>query len=264
MAGAGGYKNINASAVTDYWLEMAKGNITGHSFVHKFGRNDDVPNGTWEGVLQVSAQFNFRTAAETVRVKSGGDAADTAAGAGAQAITIIGLNGSGVVTTEIISLAGTSASSVSTNTYQRVYRMYIADLRAGAYGAANTADIVLENGTGGTDLIKIAAGEGQTQYGAYTISAGKTGYVQMAFVKADAAKAADFRVFTRTPFNDNTTPFGPKRLRLYFDGVLGYMPLRDVTSIITLPELTDIWVEARGGGANTEVSIDFNIVEVDN
>ena len=31
----------------DFLIEVQKGNVVGHSMVHKFGRNDAVPNGSW-------------------------------------------------------------------------------------------------------------------------------------------------------------------------------------------------------------------------
>ena len=35
---------------SDFLIEVAKGNVAGHSLVHKFGRNAAVPNGSWEFV----------------------------------------------------------------------------------------------------------------------------------------------------------------------------------------------------------------------
>jgi len=37
----------------DFLIEVQKGNVKGHSLVHKFGRNDAVPNNSWEGALLV-------------------------------------------------------------------------------------------------------------------------------------------------------------------------------------------------------------------
>ncbi len=248
----------------DFLIEVQKGNVAGHSIVHKFGRNDTVANGVWEGVHQLSTTFNWLTAATTVRVKAGGNAADTAAGAGAQAVTIEGLNDAGVFATESIELAGANASSATSTSFWRVFRMYIKDLRAGAYTGANTAAIILENSAGGTDLISIAAGEGQSQHAAYSIPTGKTGYLMDIRVWCDAAKAADFRLYTRASLTDFSTPFAPKRLRLFWDGVLGQENLDPKTPIITVPALSDIWLEAQGGGAQTEVSVDFEMLIVDN
>jgi hypothetical protein len=252
----------SVNPVSNYWLEVAKGNIANHSLVHKFGRNDGVPNGTWEGVLLLSTSFTWLTTATTVRVKSGGDANDTAAGTGAQAITVEGLDQTGAEASEDIELAGASASSATTTTFIRVFRAYIADGRAGTYTGANTGNIVVENGSGGTDLIQISAGEGQSQYCAYTIPLGYTGYLLSALVQADAAKAADFRLYTRENILDTTTPFSPARLKFFWDGILGPAPIKPNTALQALPALTDIYIEARGGGAVAEVAADMEILLV--
>jgi len=247
----------------DFLIEVARGNVPGHSLVHKFGRNANVPNGTFEGVTQLSESFNFLTAASTVRIKAGGDAADTAAGAGAQSITIEGLDNTGAFATETIATAGVSASSVTSTSFWRVFRAYVGDGGCGTYGAANTANIVIENGTGGTNLIMIAIEEGQSQYGAYAIPLGKTGYLLSVKVQADGSKAADFKLCTRNNLTDFTTPFSPNRIKFYWDGVLGSDTLNPNSPLLSMSALTDIWVEAAGGGAQTEVSIDFEILLVD-
>ncbi|MCK5018985.1 MAG: hypothetical protein KAS32_18135 [Candidatus Peribacteraceae bacterium] len=246
----------------DFLIEVAKGTVPGHSLYHKFGRNSGVPNGSYEGVLQASAQFNWLTAATTVRVKAGGNAADTAAGAGAQAVTIEGLDDTGAYATEDIELFGANASSATSASFWRVFRMYVTDLRAGAYSGNNTGAIMLENSGGGTDLITIAAGEGQSQYGAYSVPLGKTAYVLSILVQADASKAADFRFFIRESLTDFSTPFAPKLLKFYWDGVLGQSQLMPRSPILVCPALTDMWIEAQGGGAVTEVSIDYEMLLV--
>jgi len=253
------YHNIPA----DFYMEVKKGNVVGHSIVQKYGRNSGVPNGSWEGVLQATAQFNFLTAATTVRVKAGGNAADTAAGAGAQAVTVEGSDNTGAFVSESIELAGASASAVTTASFWRVYRVYITDGRAGTYGGANTDDIVIENGAGGTDLITILAGEGQSQYAAYAIPLGKTGYLMSITLTADSTKAADFRMYTRSGLTDFTTPFQPKRLKRFWDGVGEAIHYHPASPIISMSALTDIWFEAQGSGAVSEVSVDFEILLVD-
>lgn len=246
-------------------LLIRRGLIDGASLVHKFGRNAGVPNGTWEGVLQATAQFTWLTTATTVRVKAGGDAGDdgTASplGAGALEVTIQGLNAAGVEVSEAVTTAGTGASASTTTEFLRVYRAWVSV--AGAYTGVNTNDIMIENTAGTADLIMIADDEGQTQFCGYTIPAGKTGYLASVIVQADGGKAADFRMFTRSDANNVTAPFAPKRLKFFWDGILGASVLKPITPILTLPAWTDIWIEARGGGASTEVSTDMEIILYD-
>lgn len=251
------------SIPADFYTEVAKGNVAGHSIINKYGHNAATANGSWEGLLDVGAQFNFVSAAATVRVKAGGNAADTAAGAGAQAVTVEGLDDTGAFASESIELAGASASSVTTTLFWRVYRMYVTPTRSGAYGAANTGDITLENGTGGTDLINILAGEGLSQYGSYSIPLGKTGYLISLTLSSESTKPSNFRMFTRASLTDATTPFEPKLLKGYWAGVEGTIVISPPSPRVVLPALTDVWVEAYGAGAITEVSGRIEILLVD-
>lgn len=247
----------------EYFVDIAAGKIPGHSLVHKFGRNGDVASNTEEGVLQAAAAFTFRTSATTFRVKAGGNAADDTAGAGAQTVTIQGIDDSLNEVTEVLTTAGTSASSASSTSFWRVHRAWASAV--GAYGAANTGNIVIEDSASAADHIMIAAGEGQTQYAAFTIPTGKTGYLLSLHGSVDAAKEdAVIKVFTRENFTDVTTPFSAKRLKLHYDGVTGFMPYTPLSPELTLPALTDIWVNAVGGSAGaSSVSVDFEILLVD-
>ena len=247
-------------------LLIRRGLVTGASLVHKFGRNSGVPNGTWEGVLQAAAQFYWPQVATTVRIKVGGNAADDAAasplGAGAWEVTVQGIDGvTGLEVSEAIATAGASASIATTATFLRVYRAWVSS--AGTYTGNNTAAIVIEDGAGANDMITILAGEGQSQFCSWTVPAGKTAMLTSVMVQADAAKAADFRLFTRENANDVTVPFSPKRLRYFWDGVLGNSMLKPVTPILSASAFTDIWIEARGGGAGTEVSADMELIVYD-
>ena len=249
----------------DFLLEVAKGNVAGHSLVHKYGRNPAVPNGSWEPLTSTGI-LNFVTAAATVRIKAG-NAADDAAGVGAQSIFINGINDSGVETTEEKATAGAAASTATTALFWRVFRAYVGD--AGAYATtattvgANTGVVTIENGTGGTDLLQIDAGAGQSEHCHYAIPAGKTAYFLGYQVTIDGKLAADVRIMTRSGLNDFTTPFSPKRERLYLSGVLGSNSDGGGVPLFSLPEYSDIWIEANGGGAATAASANFELLLVD-
>lgn len=245
----------------DFLIEVAKGNVSGHALVHKFGRNATVANGVWELISQLSAAVTFRTSASTVRIKAGGNAADTAAGAGAREVTVVGIDDNLAEVTETIATAGASASSATTASFWRVYRAYVSAV--GTYGVANTGIITIEDSGGAADMLLIAASEGQSQHAAYTIPTGKTGYLLSVHLDVDAGKAADFRLFTRENFNDTSAPMSSIRIRAYWDGLLGTEDFVPKSPHITLSALTDIWIEAEGSGAQTEVSADFEILLVD-
>jgi hypothetical protein len=246
----------------DFLIEVSKGNVPGHSLVHKFGRNSDVANGAWEHISQVPFDTaNFRQSAISMRIKAGGNAADTAAGAGAREVTIQGIDSNGDETSEAITTAGASASSATTETFWRIHRAWVS--AAGTYTGNNTGDIVIEDSGGGADFITIAAGEGQTQYAGFTIPAGKTGHLLTAEITVATNKSANVRVFTRADYDDVTAPMPAKRLKLWFDGVSGNLRFAPDSPELVLPAKTDIWFEAYGDGAAAAVSADFELLLVD-
>ncbi len=246
---------------TDFLIEVQKGNVPGHSIIHKFGRNDAVANATWEIISELGGATAFLAAATTVRIKAGGNAADTAAGAGAREVTVRGVDDNLAEISEAIATAGASASSNTTASFWRVHRAWVSS--AGTYATPyNTAAIVIENSGGGTDLIQVGAEEGQSEAAVYTIPTGKTGYFLGAHIQVDSGKAADLRMFQRRTFNDVTAPVTSRRLVIHLDGVLGVEPFSPRSPIV-FPALTDLWWEAEGAGAQTEVSVDFELLLVD-
>ena len=246
----------------DFYTEVQKGNIPGHSTVHKYGKNPTVPNGAFQGVLQAAAQFYFASAATTVRVKAGGSSLDVSGGSNAQGVVIDGLDAEGLRIQETLVLDGATASAVSTNLYWRVFRTWVSSV--GKYGGSNDDQIIIEDGAGGNDRISIEAGEGQSQYACFSIPSNQTGYLNSVQTYVDAAKAANFILYTREQLNDVTAPMEAKRLRLSFDGMLGSNDHEDKAPNLRLPPWTDIWFEAEGGGAQTSVSVDFELLLVDN
>lgn len=245
----------------DFYTEVAKGNVAGHSLVHKFGRNDAVPNGSWERVALLSVASFHLTAATTVRIKAGGDVTDTAAGTGAREITVQGIAADGTEQTETIATAGVNASGSTTFTFWRVHRAWVSSI--GTYSAANTAAITIENTAGTQDLVLVAAGEGQTQYAGYTIPLKKTGYLLSVLATVDSNKVADMKLMTRKNITDTSAPVSSIRLKNYWDGLAGVFTFHPRSPSLVLPALTDIWIEAQGSGAVAEVSADFEILLVD-
>lgn len=248
----------------NFLIEVMKGNVAGHSMVHKFGRNDAVPNGAWAHVsLTPFSTANFRQSAIAMRVKAGGAGADTAGGAGAREITIQGIDSLFAETSEAVATAGAAASAATTATFWRVHRAWVS--AAGTYMAANTADVVIEDSGGGADFITIAAGEGQTQYTGWTVPTGKTAYLLSVHVTVDSNKTANVRVMTRKNIDDVAAPMDSVRLKLFWDGIQSpgfiYKPYGPE---LVLDAKEDIWVEAYGDGAVSQVSCDFELLVVDN
>jgi len=244
----------------DFLIEVQKGKIAGHSMVHKFGRNDAVPNGSWAFVTLLGHTAWPLSAATTVRVKAG-NAADTAAGNGAREITVQGIDDSFNEVSEAVATAGESASAATTASFWRIHRAWVS--AAGVYGAGNTAAVVIENSGGGTDLIQIAVEEGQTQFTGWTVPTGKKAYLLSLHVHVDARKYTNIRVFTRDDIDDTSAPVKSKRLKLFFDGVIGQYTYKPRGPELVVNAKADIWVEAWGDGAVAEVACEFELLVVD-
>jgi len=249
----------------DFLIDVQRGLIPGHSMVHKFGRNDGVPSGSWVHVsLLPFAVANFRTSAATMRIKAGGNVADTAAaGAGAREVTIQGIDSTFVELAEAIVTNGALVSAATTASFWRVHRAWVS--AAGAYTGNNTGIVTIEDSGGAADMMVIGAGEGQSQYTGWSVPAGKTAYLLSIHVTVDSNKTTNIRVFTRNSFDDVAVPFVAKRLKLFWDGIESpgfvYKPYGPELSI---PEKSDIWVEAYGDGAVSHVSCDFELLCIDN
>lgn len=246
------------NTLREFYTEIVMGRLPGHSIMHKFGRNDSVLNGVWDLVSPTGPSGAFPSSGSPVRIQAGGHAEDTANGAGAREITVIGIDTNLIEVTETIATAGANASAYTTASFWRVYRSYVSAV--GTYNGNNTTDIVLENGQ---IFALILAGEGQTQHGGFSIPTGKTGHLLNVEIMSDSAKPTDLRLFTRENFTNVTAPMSPKRLRMYFDGVVGQIEIQHQSPMLELPALSDIWFEARAGAGGSQVSVDFDILLVD-
>ena len=244
----------------DFLTEVQKGNVAGHSMVHKFGRNDGVGN-SWVHISLLDVATSFKTAPAAMRVKAGGNGADTAAGAGAREITIQGIDDSFNEISEAVATAGASASSPTTAQFWRVHRAWVSAV--GTYAVANTAAVTIEDAGGSGDMIQIGVEEGQTQYTGWTVPTGKTAYLLSAHVTVDGNKNADVRCFTRDTIDDVSAPMLSKRLKLYWDGIVGSFDYRPAGPELSISQKSDIWFEAISS-AGAEVSCNFELLVVDN
>jgi hypothetical protein len=243
----------------DAYFDIARGTVSGFSAVHKFGRNDAVPNGSWERVAFLSIPTAFNSSASTVRIKAGGNANDDAAGTHAREVTVQGLDDTGAVASSAIATAGASASSATTISYWRIFRAWVSS--AGGYGNSNAATITIEDSGGAADLVAIGTGEGQSFYGGYSIPLAKTGYIKTIAVTVDSNKAADFRLFKRDSFTDTSVPVEAYRAQLEWLGLTsGLHNLTPATPMGPYSALTDLWFESRGSGGTAAVSVDFEVL----
>jgi len=178
-------------------LSISRGLVAGMSYVSKFGRNPDVDTGsTPEDIWSQGGIWVPPTTARLHNVVST-SANDTSAGTGARTITVYGLNGSYVETSETVTLNGTTPVATA-NSYVIIHRALVAT--AGS-GATNAGDITFTAQTDATITCAIVAGYAQTQLGVYQVPAGKTAYISQvgAGIQGGASAQGDVCLFIK-PF----------------------------------------------------------------
>lgn len=255
-----------AQLVADFYTEVAKGSIPGHSTINKYGR---APTSTINVESSVSdlGLMQFPAAASAMRVKAGGNAADTAAGAGAREITIYGLDETGAYAEEAVATAGASASAATTITFLRIFRARVTS--AGTYATTsiatvgvNQAAVTIEDSGSAADYVRIPAFEGTTEYAGYHVALGTTAYMIDTHINVDAAKSSDVVLYQRRDILDSTAPMQSRRVVNYIDGVAGNVSV-DYKGPVSFPALTDIWFNFIPSANGTECSVNFELLIVE-
>ena len=246
--------------------DISRGIVVGARSIHKFGRNAAV-GGTY---APVSIGGIYRTpqpaTATALRIKSGGNANDTAAGTGAREITIVGLNAAGYEITETLATAGASASQPTQQTFIRLYRAYVS--KSGTYASqtagSHSAAIVIENAAGGTDWATIfdtTFPRAQTQIAVYSIPKNRSIIITDMNISSDADKKANVILFQRQNILQSAAPYDGMRVVEEFTQVAGLHNVIYKTPLGPFPELTDVGFMARSTSTSIDMAISFNIQE---
>lgn len=247
-----------------YYLDVTSGNAPNDAeVIHKSGRAD-------VGTSYTPICFGgiYRTpqvgAATTLRVKAG-NVNDTAGGSGARRVTLIGINASGEKVTEILTTAGTSASSNSIHSYIRLYRVIVCE--SGTYATtsvgSHAADVIIENSAGIEDWAILDVTDyprGQSEIAAFTVPEGQTGYITSITISVDSTKSADILLMQRTDILLTSAPYSAMRIIVELGGVSGeevvnpkspYGPYAAGTDLIFLGKVTS---------GTAEADVDFEIL----
>lgn len=152
---------------------VAEGNLSAHSHIHKFGAvpaMSGAKTGTIWDVNDVKYPWSAFATAGVLTV-------DRAVGDAAKVITIEGLDANWLPISESIILT-LATGNTGVKTFKRVYRAYVTS------GVANVDDIDIKRG--GVIVARITAELAQTLMMAYTVPAGKTGYLYTISCTAEA------------------------------------------------------------------------------
>ena len=205
--------NTKPVITQDIQYDIAQGKVDRFDKVHKFGGGVMTTN-----FAPVTQSGFYRTPSTPVSLEILSDsAADTYGGAGAQQVTITGLNSSWDEITFTVNLNGTTPVTLPVNML-RVYRWYVSS--SGTYATQSLGSHqgeleIREAGNGPIwSIIPVSPfPAGQSEIGAYTIPKGYAGYLLAKNIFTDTSKTADFYFFQRGNADDVTTPYnGTMRL----------------------------------------------------
>jgi hypothetical protein len=250
---------------SDFFLEVSKGTVTGHSSIHKFGGNPSVPNGSYTDVWHQGGTLSHLEAASTVHLISNNAGDNQATTTGVRGARIFGLDANFLEIQEDLLMHatdGTIAGPSSANTFTRIYR--VVALSAGAYSRiTNLGAINVVEDTGSTVQASIGAGDGQSHGSHYTIPSGKTGYLKRISVTMDTGKSVDVQFFVRDNADDTIVPVSPIKVKHHWFGIAE--PIEEIFyANNSYDEKTDLWFEAKGNGAVAKVEVDYDIILVNN
>ena len=175
-------------------LQVARGQITGHSTVNIYGFGSAITTATipaWEN----ATAYTFPAAATSMNlvstVNTGGDKTGTT-------ILIQGLDASYTAITETLTLNGTTVVA-TTKSFLRINNMSVASVTG---GAAPTGVITLKDPTNTTTYAQIAASFGRSQMSIYTVPAGNTFYLsRIDAYSAANGSSADYITYSNTTYS---------------------------------------------------------------
>ncbi len=262
--------SIFGHSTKDFLMEVRKGNIEGHSIIHKFGHSDNITQNAWS-IIAEGEVYQTPTSAISLELVSG-DAADNQAGVGARSLIVEGLDANYEYQT-VVALThatdGTNAVAIS-GTWTRVFRAYV--LTSGAYATvtvySHVGALTIRTASAGATWVSIPLNQGfaigQSLIGAYSVPSGITAYLGNIFLETETGKPVTIIGFLRQNIDIVTAPFSTLRTFSVFPGLDNGIDDAMNTWRDNLPGKTDVGFFARSTGATTEaVSIDFELLLVD-
>lgn len=241
-----------------FGLQVARGQIQGHTAVIVFGYNPDIDTAE-ESVWPDGGAVPHPTVASVLKISSS-SANDTSAGTGARTVHIEGLNGDYAVVSETVTLNGQTAVN-TVNSYLYVNSFYV--ITAGS-GGANAGDINAGTGvvTAGVPAVLydiIAAGYNNRTTGHYCVPAGYTGYmVEGLFSAGQASGTTAVTGFLKQHGPDGILRVGAVSTVNNSAAVFNFDPA------YRIPEKNCVGATAIGASANNSVSSYFNIILIKN
>lgn len=234
-------------------LDVAQGNVVGHSFIHKFGAVPAMSNNSSGSIWDKNDTFYPWSAFDTPGIitvqttAANGSVVTTDSGL---SVTIEGLDTNYAPLSDTLLISGSTATG--TQSFRRVFRAYVTD---GA--AANNSQIRMSRGA--TEVARINIGKSQTLMAVYTVPAGKTGYLMQGISSIQAGADATGDMFVRY-FGQDTFRVGHS---FEVSGAGGFYHF-SFGFPIPIPEKSDIDVRASMRSNNARLTASFDMLLVNN
>lgn len=254
-------------------LAIAKGDVTGTSFIHKFGKAPDfdaadnfvtIWDGANDGDFSGSPPMNYTySATANIDTLSSSNAGDS------QTVEIQGLDGNYALVTQSATLNGQS-DVILTTPLLRVFRLkntgttdFAGDVWLRTNGSGQSGGVPT---TANTVRLKVSNGNNQTLMAIYSVPAGKTAYIRKIFAGFDTVTGGFFATPVASKIQLFVRPFG-QVFQLKYDNAIissGSSVLQEVYSEPeVVGEKSDIELRAETNTTATAVSGGFDIVLVD-
>lgn len=246
-------------------LDISRGIASGHRYIRQFGRNTAV-GGTFSPIARAGVYRTPQVAtAPFLRIRAGGNAADTANGAGARSVTLIGLDVNGDYLQETIATAGASASALTTNKFLRLTEAIVQT--SGTYATqtalSHVASINIEDAAGNlwatiqdTDIPR-----GDSEIASYSVPRNRTLFITNVRVEAAAANKSNIVMFARSGILQSEPPYDAMVLLQEFPEFSGVTQFR-FDPPIRINQLSDVGFLAKTETSTTDVAVGFDCIEV--
>ena len=240
-------------------LQVARGQIMGHTAVTVFGYNPDVDTAE-EAIWPNGGTIPHVTTASILKISSS-SINDTAAGTGARTVYISGVDGNYNTVSETVTLNGQTAVN-TVNSYIALNQFYTATVGSTGYNEGN-----INAGTGTVtagvpavlyDLIGATNNNRTTAH--YVVPAGYTAYLLMGMFTAGQASGSTNVIGKLESFNPADSIVRVAAVATLNNGSVQY----DFIAPIAFSEKTCVGAVATGSSVNNSVSTVFNMILIKN
>lgn len=246
-------------------FDIARGLVQHGRPIRRFGINEAV-GGSLAPVARGGVYRTLQSGAGVnLRIRAGGNAGDSAAGAGAREITIEGIDDDGLYVTETVATAGASASAATQTHFIRISRAYVS--HSGTYATqtapSHLGTINIED-TAGNLWAVIQDGEipfGATDIAVYTVPRYQRFYLFDFIVETDPSNKCEVILYERRNILETAPPYSGMSILHVFPATSGFTQVI-LSAPIVVPELTDIGFMAMTRTGTITVSAKLNGVEL--